>query len=87
MDTYIEEFSAENLEKTVIDGIKKQNDAEGYTGVSFEEQQKIYGKVEETFEIVEEHLGKDGRVGEATAKQFEALICIRDDIESRLEEV
>ena len=111
MDTYIEEFSAENLEKTVIDGIKKQNEAEGYIGVSFEEQQKIYGKVEETFEsvveeikemyakldeldlvddyvqIVEEHLGKDGRVGEATAKQFEALICIRDDIESKLEEV
>jgi len=111
MDTYIEEFSAENLERTVVEGIKKQNKAEGYSDVSFEEQQKIYGKVEDTFEsvvdqlkemfekmdeldkvddylsAVEEHLGKDGRVGEATAKQLEALICIRDDIEAMLEEV
>lgn len=111
MDTYIEEFSAENLEHTVVEGIKKQNKAEGFVGVSFEEQQKIYGKVEDTFEgvveqlkemfekmdeldlvdeyltIVEEHLGKDCRVGEATAKQLESLICIRDDVEARLEEV
>ena len=111
MDTYIEEFSAVNLENTVRNGIEMQNKAEGYTSVSFEEQQKVYGKIEDTFEsvveqlkemfekmdeldlvdeylrTVEEHLGKDGRVGEATPKQLDALICIRDDIEARLEEV
>lgn len=111
MNTYIETFSAENLENTVIEGIECQNKAEGFDGVSFEEQQKIYGKVEDTFEgikeqlkslyekmeeldriddylnIVAEHLGEEGRVSEATTKQLEALICIRDDVEDKIAEL
>jgi hypothetical protein len=110
MDTFIKEFSAENLEKVIIEGIKKQNEIEGFDDVTFEEQQKIYGKNEDTLEsliaeikelyeqmegmdmvddylqIVVDHLGEDGRVSEATAKQLEALICIRDDIQEKLEE-
>jgi hypothetical protein len=110
MDTFIKEFSADNLEKTIIEGIKKQNEAEGFDNVSFEEQQKVYGKSEDTLDsvvaeikelyekmeelklvddyldIVAEHLGEDGRVSEATAKQLEALICIRDDIQEKLED-
>lgn len=111
MDTYVKEFSADNLETAIVEGIKKQNKAEGFDNVSFEEQQKVYGKNEDTLEsviaeikemyermeeldfvddyldIVAQHLGEDGRVSEATAKQLEALVCIRDDIESKLEEV
>lgn len=110
MDTYLEEFSAENLEKIIVDGINKQNKAEGYDGVSFEEQQKIYSKDDETFEevveqikelyskmeeldmideyaeIVAEHLG-DLVVSEATPKQLEALLCIRDDIEDKIDSI
>jgi hypothetical protein len=42
MDTSIEEFSAENLEKAIVDGIKRQLEAEGVEGATFEEQQEIY---------------------------------------------
>ena len=38
----IEEFSAENFENAIIEGIKEQLEAEGEEGVSFEEQQEIY---------------------------------------------
>jgi hypothetical protein len=110
MDTYIEEFSAESLEETVVKGIKLQNKTEGYNSASFEQQQKIYGKVEESIddikeqlkelyekmdeldmidnylEIVAEHLGEEGRVSEATTKQLEALICIRDDVQEKIDE-
>ncbi|WP_291567113.1 MULTISPECIES: ATP-binding protein [unclassified Clostridium] len=114
MDTFIPEFTAETLEEVIVDGIKKQNEAEGYESVSFEEQQEIYktededadieevkedikelydrfeemgdGKIEVYAEIVSDHLGEDVRVSEATNKQLEALLCIRDDLESRIEE-
>ncbi len=112
MDTYIEEYTAENLEKVIVEGIKRQNEAEGNVGVSFEEQQEIYASEEEDIEdvkedirelyeklkeitddeniywdIVEEHLGADGSVSEATKKQLEALLCIRDDMEFKIEEL
>jgi hypothetical protein len=111
METFIKEFSAENLEDVIVAGIKKQNKAEGFDNVSFEEQQKVYGTKEDTLEsltaeikelyekleeldmvedyldIVAEHLGEDGRVSEATAKQLDALICIRDDIQEKLENI
>lgn len=110
VETYLEEFSAENLEKIIVDGIKKQNKIDGCDSVSFEQQQKIYGDSEDTLDsvtdeikdlyetmdekdlldkygdIVATHLGEDGAVSEATAKQLEALISIRDDIEALLEE-
>ena len=38
----VDEFTAENFEKAIVDGIKKQLEAEGDVGVSFEEQQSIY---------------------------------------------
>ncbi len=38
----IEEFTAENFEKVIVDGIKEQLEIEGEDGVSFEEQQSIY---------------------------------------------
>jgi hypothetical protein len=111
MDTYVKEFSADNLEMAIVEGIKKQNKVEGFDNVSFEEQQKIYGKSEDTLEsviaeikelfekmeeldmvddyldIVATHLGEDGRVSEATIKQLEALVCIRDDIQEKLDNI
>lgn len=42
VDTVIKEFTAENFENTIIDGIQKQLEIEGDSGVSFEEQQEIY---------------------------------------------
>lgn len=112
MDTYIECFTADNLEKVVVEGIKKQNEEEGCDNVSFEEQQEIYEEEDITYEeaiqqikdlylqfskteelediymdIVEEHLGEGVAVSEATVKQLEALVCIRDDLQEKLDEM
>lgn len=59
VDPVIEHFTAENFEKTVIEGIKKQLEIEGEEGVDFEEQQLIYGKNEEVNhkELIEEIRG------------------------------
>lgn len=38
----IDEFTAENFEKVIVNGIKKQLEVEGEDGVTFEEQQEIY---------------------------------------------
>lgn len=56
MDTYVEEFTAENLTNVIIDGIKKQNEAEGFTGVSFEEQQEIYDDGDEDIDDIKESI-------------------------------
>lgn len=40
MDTYLEEFTAENLEKVIAEGIRRQEEAEGIKAVSFEEQKE-----------------------------------------------
>lgn len=51
----IENFTAENLEKAVVEGIKAKNKAEGYESVTFAEQRDVY-KNEETFEEVMEEV-------------------------------
>lgn len=38
----VEEFTAENFEQVIVEGIKQQLEAEGECGVTFEEQQRIY---------------------------------------------
>lgn len=110
MDTYVEEFTAENLEKVIVDGVKKQNEVEGFDSVSFEEQQEIYEEEEVTYNelletikeqliemkelniisqsanVVSEHLGEGVKVSEASEKQVEALICIRDDLQEIIDE-
>ncbi len=42
IDTKIEEFTAENLEKTIAEAIKRQEDAEGVKAVAFEQQKVMY---------------------------------------------
>jgi hypothetical protein len=42
VEKIMEEFTAENLENIIVEGIKKQLEIEGIEGVSFSEQQEIY---------------------------------------------
>lgn len=42
IDTYLEEFTAENLEKTITEAIKRQEEAEGIKAVSFERQKETF---------------------------------------------
>ena len=52
MPPMIEDFTAENFKKAVVEGIKAQNKAEGCENVTFEQQQEVYGDDSETFEDV-----------------------------------
>lgn len=111
MVSYIKEFTAENFEQAVVEGIKKQNEHDGVSGVSFEEQQEIY-KDDESYEdvmeelqelyeklneindedlfnqyiqIVEDNLGVDAKISEATERQLEPLKCIRNELTELLD--
>lgn len=53
----IEEFTAENLEKAIVEGIKKQLEIEGAEGVSFTEQQEIYKGDEYSHEELKQMIG------------------------------
>jgi hypothetical protein len=42
IDTYLPEFTAENLEKAIIEAIKRQEEIEGISTVTYEEQKQKY---------------------------------------------
>lgn len=54
MDTVIPEYTAENLEKTIVEGIQREIDEKGLESVSFDEQQEIYESDEMTIDEVKE---------------------------------
>lgn len=56
MDTYLEEFTAENLIKAYREGIRKQAEAEGAELVTFKEQHKTYETEVEDFETVKKEI-------------------------------
>jgi hypothetical protein len=71
IDTYIEEFTAENLEKAIAEAIERQEQAEGVKAVTFEEQKESLASEELNYdELVQKinglgtQLAEDGRVEE-----------------------
>ena len=42
IDTYLEEFTAENLERVISEAVERQEEAEGIKAVTFEEQKELY---------------------------------------------
>ena len=107
VDTYLEEFTAENLINAISEGIKRQIEIEGGEEVSFAEQNSVYEgeqytkdelveiikglfdkmseiDAEDEFDkIVDENLG--GKlISEATDKQIQPLMAIKEEIEEFL---
>jgi hypothetical protein len=71
IDTYLEEFTAENLEKVIAKAIERQEEVEGVKAVSFEEQKESLSSEELNYdEVVQKindlgtQLAEDGRVEE-----------------------
>jgi hypothetical protein len=71
IDTYIEEFTAENLAKAIAEAIERQEQAEGVAAVSFEEQREIftsealdYDTLIEQINEIGSQLAEDDRVEE-----------------------
>ena len=60
IDTYIENFTAENLEKIIIEGIERQEKEEGVTAVPFVEQKMKYESEEVDFDGLMEKIGELG---------------------------
>ena len=60
IDTYLEEFTAENLEKVVNKAIERQEEAEGIEAVSYEEQKELFTSKELDFDELLEGIKKAG---------------------------
>lgn len=60
IDTFIPEFSAESLEKTIAEAIKRQEEAEGVATVSYEEQKQLFASEELDFNSIKEELNALG---------------------------
>ncbi|MNF88131.1 hypothetical protein D3C84_706170 [compost metagenome] len=99
MDTYLEEFTAENLEKVIAEGIERQEKAEGIKAVSYfdslvEQINELGSKVAEededklpdVIEIIEKNLGKGKKVSEAKKSQVDVLSIIFDELKDLLAE-
>ena len=106
LTTYLEEFTAENLQKAIAEAVKKQEEVEGIKSVDFKTQNTQYkteslsfeelqerikaialklndvDRMDEYKEIVENYLGKDAKVSEATKKQTQQMELILADLES-----
>ena len=54
MDTVIPEYTAENLEKVIVEGIQREIDEKGLESVSFDEQQEIYETEDMSLEEIKE---------------------------------
>ena len=79
MVTSIEEFSAENLEKAISDGIEAQEKAEGVQSVSYEEQQSMYEEKKLSYEELQNELALWGGKM-ASADHMEELTDIVENI-------
>jgi hypothetical protein len=60
MDTYLEEFTAENLERVIIEGIERQEEAEGIKAVTYEAQKEIYASETLNFDSLVEQINELG---------------------------
>lgn len=78
IDTYIETFTAESLEKAVIDAINRQKEAEGISTVTYAEQKAQKTSIKKTYEELMQELQE---MGEAYAEsgQFEELTRIVEE--------
>ena len=79
IDTHIEVFSAENLEKAIADAIERQEKAEGIKAVEFKQQREEYTSEKKSYEELMEELQG---LGEKFVEQdkFEDLTRIVEDI-------
>lgn len=63
---YLPEFTADNLQASITDAIKKQEEAEGFKAVDFETQRATYAMIEKTFDELK------GAIKSIAEKLFEA---------------
>lgn len=72
IDTYLEEFTAENLEKVIAEAIIRQEEAEGVKAVSFEQQKETFKSEELNYDELMSEI-KEAGVKLAEAERLEEL--------------
>lgn len=82
MDTHIEEFTAENLEKVIIEGIERQEKAEGIAAVSYDEQKVSYESEKLDFDKLVQEINDLGQ--EIMEQDEDKLQDVVDVIEKHL---
>lgn len=60
IDTYLENFTAENLEKVITEAVKRQEEADGVQSVSYQEQQQTFISEELNYEELMEQIKNIG---------------------------
>ncbi|MCM3365984.1 ATP-binding protein [Bacillus safensis] len=60
-DTYLEEFTAENLKKLVVDAVKRQEEAEGIKAVTYEEQKEVNSSESQDFDSLMNSIKETGK--------------------------
>lgn len=60
IDTYLPEFTAENLEKAIIEAVKRQEEAEGIVAVTYEEQKQNNASEELDYDSLMEQIKEVG---------------------------
>lgn len=72
IDTYLEEFTAENLEKVIAEAIERQEEAEGIKAVSYEQQKESFASEELNYDELMDQI-KDVGTQLAEAEKLEEL--------------
>lgn len=78
MDTVIPEYTAENLEKVIVEGIQREIEEKGLDNVSFEEQHQIYESdnmsIEEVKEAIKEKYLTLEEIGEDELDKYGEIV-------------
>ncbi|PLR72195.1 ATP-binding protein [Bacillus sp. UMB0728] len=82
MDTHLEEFTAEALEKIIIEGIERQEEAEGITAVTYDVQKESYESEKLDFDKLVEEINDLGT--KIVEEDDEKLQDVVDVIEKHL---
>ncbi|MCY7679928.1 ATP-binding protein [Bacillus pumilus] len=61
IDTYLEEFTAENLNQAIIEAVERQEAAEGITAVTYEQQKEVNSSESQDFDSLMNSIKETGK--------------------------
>ncbi|WP_144498218.1 ATP-binding protein [Bacillus pumilus] len=68
IDTYLEEFTAENLNQAVVEAVERQEAAEGITAVTYEQQKEVNSSGSQNFDDLMSSIKETGKQLNAKGK-------------------
>lgn len=68
IDTYLEEFTAENLNQAIIEAVERQEAAEGITAVTYEQQKEVNSSESQDFDSLMNSIKETGKKLNAEGK-------------------